>query len=147
MTLTLETAIARYGARQGETHERRRLRGARRPTHGALEGLIDNMAELCGFPPQAVEAVGESTVTALKTRPDYAITLRNALVGFIEVKAPSKGADPRRFRGHDKEQWEKLQSLPNLLYTDGNQFSLFRSGQPEGAVVSLRETSKRQAQA
>ena len=147
MTLTLETAIARYGAQakaklttsaSGEPEDQLRA---------PLEGLIDDMAELCGFPPQAVEAVGESTVTALKTRPDYAITLRNALVGFIEVKAPSKGADPRKFRGHDKEQWEKLQSLPNLLYTDGNQFSLFRSGQLEGPLSFSRETSKRQAQA
>ena len=70
-----------------------------------------------------MEAVGESAIATLKTRPDYAIALRNALVGFIEIKAPGKGADPRRFRGHDKEQWEKLQSLPNLLYTDGNQFN------------------------
>ena len=85
-----------------------------------------------------MKAVGESAIAALKTRPDYAITLRNALVGFIEIKAPGKGADPRRFRGHDKEQWEKLQSLPNLLYTDGNQFSLFRSGQLEGNVVFLK---------
>ena len=58
-------------------------------------------------------------------------------MGFIEIKAPGKGADPRKFRGHDKEQWEKLQSLPNLLYTDGNQFSLFRSGKLEGKIVTL----------
>ena len=95
-----------------------------------------------------MEAVGESAIAALKTRPDYAITLRNALVGFIEIKAPGKGADPRRFRGHDKEQWEKLQSLPNLLYTDGNQFSLFRSGQLEGnGRVLSRGISKHRAQA
>jgi hypothetical protein len=139
MTLTLETAIARYGARakaklqnvgaSGEPEDQLRA---------PLEGLIDDLAELCGFPPHAAEAVGESPIASLKTRPDFAITLRHALVGFIEVKAPGKGADPRKFRGHDKEQWEKLQSLPNLLYTDGNQFGLFRSGQLEGAVVFLQ---------
>lgn len=43
----------------------------------------------------------------------------------IEVKAPGKGADPRRFTvEHDRKQWNKLKSLPNLLYTDGNSFSV-----------------------
>ena len=83
-------------------------------------------------------AVGESSLSTLKTRPDYAITLRNVLVGFVEVKAPGKGADPRRYKGHDKEQWEKLQSLPNLLYTDGNSFSLWQNGELVGSIVELQ---------
>ena len=100
--------------------------------------MLDDLAQLCGFPANVVAAVGESSIAELHTRPDYAITMRNVLVGFVEIKAPGKGADPRRFRGHDKQQWEKLQSLPNLLYTDGNQFSLWRSGQLEGSVLSLK---------
>ena len=83
-------------------------------------------------------AVGETSLAELKTRPDYAVTLRNALIGFVEVKAPGKGADPRRFQDqHDKEQWAKLQTLPNLIYTDGNGFSLWRDGKLEGQVVHL----------
>ena len=82
--------------------------------------------------PKAVHLVGETTLTHLKTRPDYAVTVSNALVGFIEVKAPGKGADPRKFNDpHDKDQWDKLKSLPNLLYTDGNAFSLWRDGEVE----------------
>jgi hypothetical protein len=103
-----------------------------------LEHLVVGLAECCGFPRSAVTAVGESSLSELKTRPDYAITVRKALVGFIEVKAPGKGADPRKFKGrHDKGQWEKLQSLPNLIYTDGNEFSLWRNGEMEGALVRL----------
>ena len=103
-----------------------------------LERLVINIGEICGLPSNAVTAVGESSLSELKTRPDYAITVHNTLVGFIEVKAPGKGADPRRFRvRHDKEQWGKLQSLPNLLYTDGNQFSLWRGGQLIGSLVRL----------
>jgi hypothetical protein len=139
MTPTLQTAIARYGAQaKAKLHNVAVLGEPEDQLRAPLEGLIDDLAELSGFPQDAVKAVGESAIATLKTRPDYAITLRNALVGFIEIKAPGKGADPRKFRGHDKEQWEKLQSLPNLLYTDGNQFSLFRSGHLEGAVVFLR---------
>lgn len=103
-----------------------------------FESLLAEMAVLCGLQPSAVVAVGESSLAELKTRPDFAVSVRNALVGFIEVKAPGKGADPKRFKDrHDREQWEKLRSLPNLIYTDGNEFSLWRSGEPEGAVVRL----------
>ncbi len=61
----------------------------------------------------------------------------NALIGFIELKAPGKGADPRRFKGHDKDQWGRLQSLPNLLYSDGNQFSLWQDGELVGSIMRL----------
>jgi hypothetical protein len=75
------------------------------------------------------------TSPSLKTRPDYAITLHNVLVGFVEIKAPGKGADPRRYKGHDKEQWEKLQSLPNLLYSDGDRFTAWQNGLLAGSSV------------
>ena len=52
-----------------------------------------------------------------------------ALFRARAIKAPGKGADPRRYKGHDQEQWEKLQSLPNLMYTDGNAFSLWQIGE------------------
>ena len=82
--------------------------------------------------------VGESSISDLKTRPDYAVTVGGALVGFIELKAPGKGGDPRRFKdGHDKAQWQRLQSLPNLIYCDGNEFTLWRSGELATAVVRL----------
>ena len=102
-----------------------------------LETLFADLAELCGFKREWIAAVGESSLSTLHTRPDYAITMRNVLVGFVEVKAPGKGADPRRFKGHDKEQWEKLQSVPNLLYTDGNSFSLWQDGELVGSIVKL----------
>ena len=74
----------------------------------------------------------------MRTRPDFSVEVRGALNGFIEVKAPGKGADPRRWKaGHDKEQWDKLKALPNLLYTDGNSFSLWRDGALVGQIVHL----------
>lgn len=103
-----------------------------------METLFADLAELCGFKREQFAAVGESSLSTLRTRPDYAITLRNVLVGFVEIKAPGKGSDPRRFKGHDKEQGEKLQSLPNLLYTDGNSFSLWQNGELVGSIVELQ---------
>ncbi|MEI2726386.1 MAG: N-6 DNA methylase [Verrucomicrobiota bacterium] len=103
-----------------------------------FEQLLADFAELASFPQTAVAAVGESSVSDLKTRPDYAVTVHKALVGFIELKAPGKGADPRKFKDpHDKSQWEKLHSLPNLIYTDGNAFSLWQDGELVNSVVTL----------
>ena len=136
--LDLKTAIVRFGAdakaklvnpgASGEPEDQLRA---------PLESLFADLAELCGFKRAWVAAVGESSLSTLKTRPDYAITVRNVLVGFVEVKAPGKGSDPRRYKGHDKEQWEKLQSVPNLLYTDGNSFSLWQNGELVGSIVEL----------
>ena len=94
-----------------------------------LDKLVKDIAELSGLPANAIELVGESTLSHLSTRPDFAVTLKQALIGFIEVKAPGKGADPRKFSDdHDKKQWTKLKTLPNLVYTDGNSFSLWHDG-------------------
>lgn len=105
---------------------------------GPLEALFKDLAGIAGLPAASVDMVGETTLGHLKTRPDYAVVVGNALVGFVEVKAPGKGADPRRFADpHDKDQWDKLKSLPNLIYTDGNAFSLWRDGKLEGEIVHL----------
>ena len=105
---------------------------------GPFENLVQQLAPLCGLKLTPVVTIGESSVADLKTRPDYAVTVGGALVGFIELKAPGKGGDPRRFRaGHDKAQWQRLQALPNLIYTDGNEFSLWRGGELATALVRI----------
>jgi len=102
-----------------------------------LERLVRDLATMHGMPVGSVELVGETVQAGLAARPDYAVVVHGALVGFIELKAPGKGADPRRFTDpHDKGQWQKLRFLPNLLYTDGNSFSLWRDGEP-GSLVQL----------
>lgn len=103
-----------------------------------LEALFADLGPLLGLAADGAVMVGESSLADLKTRPDYAVTRANALIGFIEVKAPGKGADPRVFTAeHDKAQWEKLQSLPNLIYTDGNAISLWRDGKLARSIVHL----------
>ncbi len=103
-----------------------------------LEALVAELALLAGFKAGVVTMVGETSLAGNGTRPDFAVTTHKALVGFVEVKAPGKGADPRRFSTrHDKEQWAKLKALPNLLYTDGASFSLWRDGELEGQIVHL----------
>jgi hypothetical protein len=96
------------------------------------------MAELCGLDRPKLALIGESSLAELHTRPDFAVSYSNALIGFIEVKAPGKGADPRKFKDqHDRTQWKKLAALPNLIYTDGNSFALWRGGDLVGTTQSL----------
>jgi hypothetical protein len=140
MSMTLPSAISKFGA--SAKAKLANVAAAGEPEdqlRAPLEQLFKDLAELCGLDRDYVVAVGESSLSELKTRPDYAVTVRNALVGFIEVKSPGKGADPRKFnrKGHDYEQWLRLQSLPNLIYTDGNEFSLWRNGELSGSVVRL----------
>lgn len=103
-----------------------------------FETLLRDMAEQADIPRAKVVPVGEVSLGDLKTRPDYSITVHGALVGHVELKAPGKGADPRRFRDpHDKAQWDRLRALPNLIYSDGNEFSLWRDGVLVDAVLRL----------
>ena len=103
-----------------------------------LEILFRELAIIAGNLRGTVQLVGETTIAALSTRPDYAVTNQNGLIGFIEIKAPGKGADPRKYSGdHDRTQWRKLKCLPNLLYTDGNSFSLWNNGELSGSIVKL----------
>lgn len=103
-----------------------------------IEQLFAVLAAECGHAKGALTLIGEKSLAELHTRPDFAVQLNKALIGFIEVKAPGKGADPRKFKDkHDKEQWDKLKALPNLLYTDGNALSVWRDGQLIGAIAKL----------
>lgn len=138
-TVTLESAISSFGVRTKAKLDNPAISGAPEDQlRGPLEALIADLAEVLGLQRGDVGLVGETSLADLKTRPDYAVTVNNALVGFIEVKAPGKGANPKRFRDpHDKAQWVKLQALPNLLYTDGQSFSLWHDGVIDGSVVTL----------
>src|SRR5258708_32676445 len=136
---TVATTVSNFGASAKAKLSNVAISGAPEDQlRGPLEILLHDIAEIVGLPAKAGTLVGETTLKHLKTRPDYAVTVSNALVGFIEVKAPGKGADPRKFSDpHDRDQWDKLKSLPNLLYTDGNAFSLWHDGEMIGKVVHL----------
>lgn len=140
MSLTIETAISDFGkAAKGKLANPAVSGQPEDQLRAPFERLIEDVASICNFRARAVVAVGEATRRELKTRPDYSITVNKALVGFVELKAPGKGANPLRFKdAHDREQWERLRSLPNLLYTDGNSFGLWQDGKAVGPVLTLQ---------
>lgn len=101
-----------------------------------LESLLRELCELTGRDGSKLTLIGETSLASLAVRPDFAVEYDDLLIGFIEVKSPGKGADPRRFRDlHDKTQWKKLQALPNLLYTDGQEFALWCDGKQLGSTM------------
>jgi hypothetical protein len=123
---TLPEAVARFGiAAKAKLSNPSAVGEPEDQLRAPFEQLLADLAAFMGYARGAVVPVGESSLAELHTRPDYAVTTHGALVGFVEIKAPGKGGDPRRLKGaHDKAQWARLQSLPNLLYTDGNEFTL-----------------------
>jgi hypothetical protein len=89
-----------------------------------------------------VETRTETHLSQHKVRPDIAVYVGGLICGYIELKAPGLGADAPRLTGkHNKEQWAKLKGLPNLIYTDGRDWALYRSGErPDGhPVVRLHD--------
>jgi hypothetical protein len=84
-----------------------------------------------------VSTVTEAQVDDLGARPDLGIYVNSLLCGHVELKQPGLGANTARFSGRNKAQWQKFQDLPNLIYTDGNEWALYRSGKQQGKLVRL----------
>ena len=69
--------------------------------------------------------------------PTLASLWAGCLAAVVELKPPGRGARADRFRGHDREQWERFKALPNLIYTDGSEWGLYRNGERVGALVRI----------
>ncbi|SCB30428.1 N-6 DNA Methylase [Bradyrhizobium yuanmingense] len=93
--------------------------------------LMKSAGAAFGF---SIETRTETHLSDHKVRPDIAIYAGGLICGYIELKAPGLGADAPKLKGeHNKKQWEKLKGLPNLIYTDGREWTLYRTGErPEG---------------
>jgi len=101
---------------------------------GPLENFLTSVGKAIG---RQIVAKGESQLAGRLGRPDYAVLVDKLLAGYIELKEPGKGADPEAYKGHDREQWKRFQSLPNLIYTDGNEWGLFRQGKAARPIARL----------
>lgn len=85
----------------------------------------------------AIVTKGESQLEGRLGRPDFVVLSNGLPLGHIELKAPGKGANPQTYKGHDRRQWERFKSLPNLIYTDGNEWALYREGELHGSRIRL----------
>ncbi|UED85068.1 type ISP restriction/modification enzyme [Streptomyces profundus] len=122
----LLTAVAEFGR-----ESQRKLSGGGSPEasiRGPLEGLLRTVGEHHQQP--EISWHDEYPVAELGVRLDYVVRAAGELTGYIELKRPGLSIDPSTFRGANKKQWERLRDLPNLLYTNGTDWRLYRHGHP-----------------
>lgn len=102
---------------------------------GPLEQFMRAVGKGMGL---SVVLLGETRLESLGVRPDYAVNVAGARTGYIELKKPGTGVPglwkPSR---HDREQWEKLGLLPNVLYTDGIHWAVYQSGELSGSIARV----------
>lgn len=119
----------------------------------AIRGPLEALLQAVGDHHEQSEVSwhDEFRVADLGVRPDYAIRASGELTGYIELKKPGLSVDPDTFSRANREQWEKLRNLPNLLYSNGTEWRLFRDGRQFGETVffsgSLRTAGERLAPA
>ncbi len=110
-------------------------------THGApedqlrspFETFMADVAQVLGW---NIVCTGEISLGRIG-RPDYAVHLNQLLAGYVELKAPGVGATATRFKGHNRDQFERFSAIPNILYTDGNEWALYRDGKLVDKVIRL----------
>ncbi len=91
-----------------------------------MRPFVQAAAAALGF--RGVVVKTESRVADVQGRPDLGVAVLNAPTGHMELKAPNRGANPNRFTGHDRRQWNNFKNLPNLIYTNGLEWTLFHTG-------------------
>lgn len=102
---------------------------------GPVQALLSAAGVAASMP---VMSRTETRVDGLGGRPDIGVDANGLLVGHVELKAPGKGAEPRKFSDkRSRDQWERFKALPNLIYTDGRDWALYRSGELVGQLVRL----------
>ncbi|MBM3334352.1 N-6 DNA methylase, partial [Candidatus Sumerlaeota bacterium] len=99
-----------------------------------FENFMTGVAAALGW---NIVCTGETPLPGRLGRPDYAVHLNRLLAGYVELKAPGVGADARRFTGRNREQFKRFSAVPNILYTDGNEWALYRNGERVGDIVRL----------
>ena len=100
-----------------------------------VAALVAGIGDELGIQIQTLTEVQEKEISG---RPDMGVMVTGLLTGHIELKAPGKGADPKKLKeAQNKAQWEKFKDLPNLLYTDANEWALYRVGERVGKLVRL----------
>jgi Type ISP C-terminal specificity domain/N-6 DNA Methylase len=101
---------------------------------GPFENFMADVARVLGW---KVLCKGEAYLPGRLGCPDYAVHRNRLLAGYAELKAAGVGATTVRFKGHDREQFRRFSALPNILYTDGNEWALYRDGELVDRVIHL----------
>lgn len=100
-----------------------------------FETFLSEVGDAWGW---QVACAGEAPLPDRLGRPDFAVHRGGLLTGYVELKAPGIGANAQRFTGRNKDQFKRYSNLPNVLYTDGNEWALYRDGRRTRNLVRLQ---------
>ena len=99
-----------------------------------FEAFMNDAAAVFGW---EVVCTGETPLPGRIGRPDFAVHKSKLLAGYAELKAPGVGVAKSGFKGRNLEQFKRFSCIPNILYTDGNEWALYRNGERVGKIVRL----------
>ncbi|MEO3923777.1 type ISP restriction/modification enzyme [Micromonosporaceae bacterium B7E4] len=130
----LARAISQFGrdCKIGLDGPGEREAAIRPPLERLLMTICDHLKLMMDLYPEVPMGEGD-----LRVKPDYAIRVNRMIAGYVEVKEPRKSIEPSSFRGNDRKQWERLKDLPNLLYSNGQSWALYRNGVQIGETAVL----------
>jgi hypothetical protein len=99
-----------------------------------FETVMDEAGKAIG---RKIVCTGETRLPGRIGKPDFAVHVPKLLAGYVELKGPDVGANPVHFTGHNRDQWKRFSAIPNLIYCSGNEWALFRGGEPVRPIVRL----------
>lgn len=132
----IDQLVARFGTECKQTlgHVSEDEAAIRRPVENLLMAAATQLGLQLHLHPEARRP-------DLGIRPDLAARTgqdRQRIVGYVELKSPGKAdISPGALRGNDRKQWQGMSRLPNLIYTNGQSWMLYRLGQQHGETVHL----------
>lgn len=103
--------------------------GAEEQLKAPVEHLLTVLGERLGL--ERIVCHGEVRLAEFGVRPDIRVDVGGGLVGYVELKAPGRSIDPAAFRDREAVQFERLSLLPNVLYSNGREWTLRQLGKPE----------------
>ncbi|MBB6118368.1 type ISP restriction/modification enzyme [Nocardiopsis algeriensis] len=126
----LRTAITEYGQECAD-----KLQDGIGQPEAAIRGPVEGFLTKVGLAAKLKVVVhDEAHLKDAGARPDFAVRVNGEVTGLVELKKPKENLDPARFKGHNKRQWERLRDQPNLLYTNGTEWRLYRYGELQLSV-------------
>lgn len=133
-SISIHAALQNFAAAVTEKMSQVTLGEAEDQVRGPFEAFMADAARALGWD---VVCTGETPLPDRIGRPDYAVHRTGVLAGYVELKAPGIGATAARFRGRNRDQFKRFSAVPNMLYTDGNEWALYRNGNLVDEVVRL----------
>lgn len=132
--ISIHAALQNFAAAVAEKMSQVTLGEAEDQVRGPFEAFMADAARALGWD---VVCTGETPLPDRIGRPDYAVHRNGVLAGYVELKAPGVGATATRFRGRNRDQFKRFSAVPNMLYTDGDEWALYRNGKLVDEVVRL----------